>query len=61
MIANRILSKLRNGEVGRKYAERMLTEVSGVSRAPDEPANEYVQRALGNSKINQLSHYADTR
>lgn len=47
VIANRILSKLRNGEVGRAYAERTLADVSGVSREDGEPSVAFVDRALG--------------
>jgi hypothetical protein len=47
VIANRILSKLRNGEVGRQYAENVLTEVAGVAREPDGTGASFVTRALG--------------
>ena len=47
VLANRILSKLRNGEIGRAYAERSLADISGLPRLGDETAAAYVERALG--------------
>jgi hypothetical protein len=46
VIANRILSKLRNGEVGRRYAEKALTEATGITREDGEAPNSFVERAL---------------
>ena len=47
VIANRLFSKIRNGEVGRQYAEDTLSEVSGIAREPEESSSSYVERALG--------------
>ncbi len=46
VIANRILSKLRNGEQGRRYAEKVLTEIAGLVRQPGETPSDFVDRAL---------------
>lgn len=46
VLANRILSKLRNGEIGRAYAERTLADITGLSRNDDEAPASYVERAL---------------
>lgn len=45
-IANRILSKMRNGEVGRRYAEGILSDYAGINRLVDEAPSEFVERAL---------------
>ena len=50
-IANRILSKLRNGEEGRAYAERMLTEATGCVREELEEPSAYVERALATLRV----------
>lgn len=45
-IANRIFSKLRNGECGKGYSERILTAATGLFRAVDETPRAFVDRAL---------------
>lgn len=51
VIANRILSKLRNGEQGRQYAERLLTDFTGAVREETETPSAFVERALSTMRV----------
>jgi hypothetical protein len=51
VVANRIFSKLRNGETGRAYAERALSEVSGLVRGPEEPPSDFLDRVLATMRV----------
>ena len=44
-VAQRIFSKIRNGEIGRAYSTRLLAEVTGVNPLPEESPAEFVRRA----------------
>jgi len=44
-VAQRMLCKIRNGESGRRYAEKLLREVTGIDPLPDETPAEFVRRA----------------
>lgn len=46
VLANRILSKLRHGEIGRAYAERSLVDITGLVRGEEEEPKAFVERAL---------------
>lgn len=50
-LANRVLSKLRNGERGHQGAERLLAEFTGVQRDEAEPVEEYIRRALATLRV----------
>ena len=45
-LANRVISKLRNGEIGRRYAERTLADFAGLTRGPEEGPGAFADRAV---------------
>ncbi len=52
-IAARLITKLRNGETGRAYAEKALSEASGLNRYEFETPTSFIDRALSNLRCHR--------
>jgi hypothetical protein len=55
-VSPRALSKIRNGEVGARYAEGQLREAGAPPREAGEGGAEYVARVLGGGLFQRLAH-----
>jgi hypothetical protein len=55
-VSPRALSKIRNGEVGARYAEGQLREAGAPPREAGEGGAQYVSRVLGGGLFQRLAH-----